>query len=427
MNKPIEIDLYYQNIITGGGIKDIILILKDIKTNNISSIDNQYKFDIKSDSDGNNKTADELKYMAKGGLTLVIKIKQTNGAKNFDIKYDDKLILKISDEFSPDLKYIDKWEQDKQKYDNNLSDIYYYGTLFDNIKNNKKISYYIITREYLNSDDILKLSLQNQLKFIKSFFEFIIKLDQNKQYYRDCKFINMGYDIINDDNYNYIVLDHDKSTLKDLNDKNAEIFISKIFNRGVYGTFYPIYIHYYSKHNSDLKKDNYMLSKLFMKNMYSIGLIDMLYNLFNNLFDNKIKTNNFFLKKYNKDFVTTIINDNIDNIYNDFNKENKNIILESYQIYANITDNFDENNKNDIDLSNTIIHVLLNILKNYQNIEGTYLPNSDKIKEYIKIIDILLNKIKILCELVEQYKIQYPDLLSYKLTYPKSLNKFISK
>lgn len=165
-----------------------------------------------------------------------------------------------------------------------------------------------------------------------------------------------------------------------------------------------------------------------MKNMYSIGLIDMLYSLLNNIFDNKIKTDKFFLKSYHTQFVSTIIKTTIiKDIQNTFNTNNNYIILESYQIYANIRDNFDKYNNNDINLSNTIIHVLLNILKNYQNIEGIYIPTSDKIKEYIEIINILLNKIKMLCKLVEQYKIQYPDLLSYKLTYPKSLNKFISK
>lgn len=298
--KPINIDLIYQNINQQGGVlaNKIKKILSPLQTDYIKSVKDDYIFQIKNTDTYNNintKKDVNLRYFSEGSYTIVIQIIQSRGPENFNHKYADKLILKISDEFTE--KYIKKWTEDKKKYGNHIPEIYYYGILYDNNIQKNKFGY-VITREYLNYSKILNISLQNQLKFIKSFYEFIIKLTNNGQYYWDCKFQNMGCDIF-DDNYIYIVLDHDGKTLVDTKTFNP----TNLLTQYTYGSIKPMYVYYLEKvRPPDLKND--LLYK-----MYAGGSAHMLFTIINNLLTNK--GSQFFLS-YN------ILNKRQINIFNIF-------------------------------------------------------------------------------------------------------------
>ena len=324
--KPININLYYENILQQkGGVRplaDFIDKFKPIITDYIASERDEYIFHI--DKILNNNKDTNLYYIGKGTYTLVIKIKLTTTKKlDFNNTYKDNLIIKISDNF--DSTYITKWQEDKKNYDKHIHDIFFYGTLFKKRGLPDELSKYIITREYSNSDNILKFPLYKQLNFIKSFFEFIIKLISKKQYYWDCKFVNMGCD----ENLTYIVLDHDKDTLVD---KNTFIKENR-FIYNYYGTYSPIYISYLFIKKSD-EYNHTLLDKV-----YSIGCANMIIKILNKLFSktiikvnevNKTKSQKyiFFLDKINLTDLANKISD-ISSIF-------VNNIIKNLLIYLNI-------------------------------------------------------------------------------------------
>ena len=132
--------------------------------------------------------------------------------------------------------FIKKWNRDKTTFPENMIDIFMYGeiTLLGDY-----LGYYTITREYNDVNYILTMPLENKLKFLISFIEFLEKLKRNNFIYRDCKIANMGVEI-KGDLCIFIILDYDDVTLfsKDEFDKFKSA-------NGIYyhfGTAPPLYI-----------------------------------------------------------------------------------------------------------------------------------------------------------------------------------------
>jgi hypothetical protein len=257
-------NLNIKNRIMAGGrfpediIKKIKLTDETITSYLIESTDRTFNFQF---TEKNENILDTFKYLGKGGLTSVYSIKLTHQYSLSQDKYTipdiyhDKLILRIykNINYSGSLKsevnvgnedlnddyqssFIKKWTRDKTTYPENIIDIFMYGEIS---LLGDYLGYYTITREYNNDDFILSMSLENKLKFLMSFIEFLQKLKENNFVYRDCKIENIGVEIKGDQCI-FIILDYDDVTL----------FTEDEFNKfkttyGIYyhfGTFPPLYI-----------------------------------------------------------------------------------------------------------------------------------------------------------------------------------------
>lgn len=252
---------------TGGSPEEIIELinLNDSNFENIliSTLDDNYKFKFTKD---NTKYYNGAKYLGKGALTAVYKIKlvsqvSINGYMISD-KYKDELILRIYENMDiaedtdlytyrgkPDIevggedlyddaqsKFINIWTEHKQLFPENIIDLFMYGEI---MTATKYIGYYTITRTYSDEKKLDALSLINKIKYLKKLLEFLIKLRQHGYTYRDLKFPNIGFDK-NNDEYNFIVLDYDNHTIL----KYSQVEQLKTDYRVEYavGTYTPLYI-----------------------------------------------------------------------------------------------------------------------------------------------------------------------------------------
>lgn len=258
------------------------------------------------------------------------------------------------------------------------------------------------------------------------------------------------------EDFTYIVIDHDEKTLN-----SRERFITSdksVYDQRIYEPYVPLYIIYMYISDEFHKQNLYLnYTQDIPLKVWSIGCAHMIVNILNNLFVKINKSDNFYFNKITmnkifgkfqisiRDISENLIQKILDYLGNksDININNINInnidaiknkydeLINNHKIidsYNDINSNeFNEQNLDDVNLSNTIIKFLIKILLDCLHLDIKKVPNNDILKMYIIKIDFLLNKIKMLCELVEQYKIKYHDLLSYELTYPKSLDEFISK
>ena len=297
-------------------IKKIKLTDETITSYLIESTDRTFNFQF---TEKNKNILDTFKYLGKGGLTSVYSIKLTHQYSLSQDKYTipdiyhDKLILRIykNRNYSGSLKsevnvgnedlnddhqslFIKKWTRDKTTYPENIIDIFMYGEIS---LLGDYLGYYTITREYNNDDFILNMSLENKLKFLMSFIEFLQKLKRNNFIYRDCKIENIGVEIRGDQCI-FIILDYDDVTL----------FTEDEFNK--FKTTYGIYYHFGSA--SPL----YILP--FNDDSYNPKLIHLygIYTLMIELFDKNLKTDPLYntFANHVQRYIENMINLSLENV-----------------------------------------------------------------------------------------------------------------
>jgi hypothetical protein len=301
INNPIKLNLKITNDITGGNPKKILTMIDNMNNSNIIPYQNNelsHNVSFEFNNNSNKKIYKNSQYLGKGGITAVYSImlnsKNSILHDNKFIHLDKKhLILRIQDgrNFCFD-EFIDDWKIHKKTFGENIIDVYFYGNIFNHL--NEYIGKYIITRKYYDSNYIIKMLNYNQvLEYFNSLCEFLKKLKEQKYYYRDLKFSNIGMDVI-DGKIIFIVLDYDNITL--LNDNSLFLMRreNKYCNSYCSGTFMP----YYMMFNFNNKYANW---KNELDKMYIYGLIDIIICLFFVYDENYEEIINFIYLRYNDD------------------------------------------------------------------------------------------------------------------------------
>ena len=315
-------NLIIRQNMTGGSPEEIIqdINLNDFNLENIliSTLDNNYKFRFTED---NKKIYNGAKYLGKGALTAVYKIKliSQNPVNSYTIsdKYKDELILRIYDNGDTTYPYmyrgksdievggedtyndsqsqfINMWTEHKQLFPENIIDIFMYGEI---MSDTKYLGYYTLTKTYSDEKKLEELSLINKIKYLKKLLEFLVKIRQHGYTYRDLKFPNIGFDSISNE-YNFIVLDYDTVTI--LKYPQVDKLKTDYTIEYTVGTYTPLYIFE--------QKENFEPDL-----MYVGGLLYTIKDLFRNLMnDNYIslitKLNNYIVPvdKHIREYITNI-------------------------------------------------------------------------------------------------------------------------
>jgi hypothetical protein len=222
---------------------------------------------------------------------------------------------------------ISSYIKDKPIFQENLIDIYLYGKIENNLK---KIGYYTITREY--NTDFIKLNITNKIKIIKDYFNVIIKASENGIFFRDSKYKNSGFDMINDEP-RFIILDYDDKTLLKLED-----WFSQKKEWYFFGTYPPFYICNYFIYNNPYINNIKKYDKLyvggmveFINDIMKFDIKDFLYETAQNTFINRTtyiriqtpKIISFIENKYKPD-ISSNLNGPLDKKLIDIDKVKKN-------------------------------------------------------------------------------------------------------
>ena len=400
---PIKTDINFtiKQINQIGGLATNIL---DNMTENYQYLntDNGLYFETNDkDKNKNKKSNSNFNYLGNGTFTVVVSIKyidfrgSNNNPKNWDDKFNDRLILRITEENSDNL-IENNYKKDKPIFGENLLDIYLYGKLKIKLKDEDKEYYYTITREY--NTNLTELNIYNKIKFIKSYFEVLILAHDNKIFYRDSKYENVGYDL--DENIcKFIILDYDEYTLVriDAISEKDKIDTTKPFFHGTFPVYYAINYIFGDKDNiKNLPKNNY--DKLYISGMIDI-LNKLLLNENNNIttFLNYCSTFVMIKNHINKSFrntttfkqFTEIQQKKILKIKDDLNAYNKNSIFFSEITLINLEQTISE-------LFNFFIKDLIydSLLEKYEDVKGIKLIEKKLNcinKIFISIINILEN------------------------------------
>jgi hypothetical protein len=297
-------------VIVGGSYPtDVIDMINlnnlNIKTYKIRSMTDDYIF--KFSEKNLSETPRKSRYLGKGALTAVYKIEleSQNVANRYLIpdKYKQNLILRIYENLNepeitthiqsaikPDIEignkdtygdnqtqFINMWMDHKNKFPENIIDLFMYG---DIRLNRDYIGYYTITRTYLNDKEIDNFTIKQKLNYLKNMFQFLEKIRDLGYTYRDMKYINIGADKINEDEYNFIILDYDSDTILTLAQvEDLKIAQSITYTVGTYPVFY-IY------EQRDKFNPTYM---------YLSGLLDIIVKIFNTNLNGQPSYNHFIL------------------------------------------------------------------------------------------------------------------------------------
>ena len=286
-----------------GGTKSSSQLIDYIKLNDIDNTIIKTETDdyIFNFTEKNTSITDKSnKYFAKGGITAIYSIKLSENSENTIIpdKYKNNLILRIfgknieEGEVLPDItpfdinigkkdfnndsltKFIqDIWTPQKKEFPENIIDLYMYGDIYiEDLTGVKYVGYYVLTREYINSNDIMKFTLTEKIYYFKTLLEFFVKLKEKNLIYRDFKFPNIGADKTDDNKLIFIVLDYDEDTLA----TNSQLdILHKYSIQHIYGGYIPLYILGITSTLNPLK---YYLPNHDM--MYSIGMLNVICLLF---------------------------------------------------------------------------------------------------------------------------------------------------
>jgi len=295
-------------VIVGGSYPtDVIDMINlnnlNIKTYKIRSMADEYIFKF---SDTNvSETPKKSRYLGMGGLTAVYKIEleSQNVANKYLIpdKYKQSLILRIYENLNeanitthikppikPDIeignkdtyndkqtKFVNMWMDHKNKFPENIIDLFMYG---DITLNRDYIGYYTITRTYLNDKEIDNFTIKGKLNYPKKMFQFLEKIRDLGYTYRDMKYPNIGADKINEDEYNFIILDYDTNTILTLAQvEDLKISESITYTVGTYPVFYI-----YEQHD-----------KFNPTYMYLSGLLNIIVQIFNTNLNGQPSYNQF--------------------------------------------------------------------------------------------------------------------------------------
>ena len=243
-----------------------------------------FKFEV----EGNLKTTEQSKhYFASGSGTAVFKMGKTDPTDR------TKYILRVIDstQIYDINKFIDKYMADKINFGNNMIEIYYYGII---IKPGAIIAPYVITKEYGNDTSIIQLSLPLKISLVTQMLDFIILLGTKNYVYRDLKFPNIGYELLDSGDIKFIVLDYDMITLvpldtfkmtgygypywQNLSYQNNNVHL---FSRLPYGTYPPVYLlNTVINQNLEDFKGSLEVFKVSLAKMASVGIANVLNNIF---------------------------------------------------------------------------------------------------------------------------------------------------
>jgi len=362
---PIKTDINFTINQIGGLSKNI---LEHLKSNyQYLKTDNGLYFRT---NNKNNETNTEFKYLGVGTFTVVVGIQYDKFIgieipKNWDDKYDDKLILRITEEDSSTL-IENNYNIDKPIFKNNLLDIYLYGRLkIDGIAE----YYYTITREY--ETNLKKLNVYNKIKFVKSYFNVLVLANKHNIFYRDSKYENIGYDLDGNE-YTFIILDYDEDTLVKINTFNIDT--KQTFFHGTFPTYYAIKHVYINKQN--LEKSKY-------DKLYITGMVDILNNL---LYDDDVNIYKFLVSC--SKFIRLITNKNFSKMAKPselIEKKNKINLIRYNKDNIKLSEiNLSNLEQNITDLFKFFMKELIDdsIKENYEDIQGINL-----IKKKLKCID----------------------------------------
>jgi hypothetical protein len=296
MNNPIKINLFFSDTcpidndndnqlkkltvdkVGGNPMQLISKINNDIfKYLNGTYTDNEnnrhtiyFKF---NDIFNNKKDISGSSYLGRGGLTSVFAIKYLSQDENIlPLIQDKNLVIRMFDSFySQDItEWIKKYSEQKILFGSNLIDIYLYGQV---TFKSQFIGFYTITRFYNNHTQIINLDYNQTVNYFNSFLDFIIKVKSNNYYYRDLKFSNVGFDLKDSGECEFIVLDYDDITLTKNTDEFYSQFNSGCSNKYCAGTLIPYFI---IKDYLTLQSD--WINRF--DKVYVVGMVDIMINLF---------------------------------------------------------------------------------------------------------------------------------------------------
>jgi len=280
----MKIDFYVTNIKDSKeDIKEEIIktqktpndILKNFIINEneyyLSDLDNKFK--IKIESLKENNYIEEIK---RNGIIKNLKDKDFI-VQNFDIK--NNIILKPVS-YLVDESFLDKWNSDKLDFNNNIIEIYIYGSIYDNDGN--YLNDYIIIKEYGDINDIKKVSFDVLKNYFFKLLEFLDELTKREYIIRNLMSYNIGIDYYEKE-VKFIFLEYNINTLVKKNGNFFEDFKQLRCNNKLCGgnliPYYVIYDYYYLNEN--------WLNRL--DKLYSLGLVEIILSLFY-VIDNNLKT-----------------------------------------------------------------------------------------------------------------------------------------
>lgn len=385
MLNPIKVDLYLKeqsscnlySSVVGGNPKKIISLVNNIKYKYIegkynNSSTNGLINNICFEFDDEVNNLDDIigsKYLGKGGLTSVFGVKYLTN--NFMSELSNKkLILRAMDLYEPkDMNsWINKYNNVKRIFGTNIIDIFMYGNLYT--ISNKFICSYVITRFYHDYKAVSNLDYQQSILYFKSMLDFLVKLEEQKYFYRDLKFVNIGMDINFDGSNTFVVMDYDDITIINKNDNFFNEFnMIGCYTKYCAGTLIPYFV---IKDYLEIKQN--WIDKF--DKVHVIGLVDTMIRLF---FENEKNSLNILKILYKPcDYDSCIHYYQYLKIFDDKNKYD---MLEYSLISLKPKFVELEHNKKDC-----LIYLIMNLLnKNYYNI------NSSKIIRD-EFIDQIINK-----------------------------------
>ena len=182
--------------------------------------------------------------------------------------------------------FIDKWKSDRILFEDNILNIYIYGTVYDSV--GQFLFNYIVTQKYRTSHDILKLDFEKTMVFYKSLLDFLNNVIRSNYIIRNLIFINSGL-LIKEGIPIYILFDYNENSLVTDNgifftnlNKNGE----RCFGKECAGSLIPYYVM-----NDYLTMNPEWLSRL--NKLYSLGLAEITLSIFYNQTPDIVSLYNF--------------------------------------------------------------------------------------------------------------------------------------
>lgn len=290
------------------------------------------------------------KLFKTGSSNIVLSI--NNGEKDFVIKLfndvtlmDDFYIFTIED-------FIEKYNNDRNLFDDKMIDIYNYGYIYDE---DKKICCYLITELYYDYYYLSKLKLDDKIYLCNQVIEFYSILKNNNKVIRDFRKENIGFYFEND-NCKLKILDYEYETIVDIDYLDTfNNFDESLLNKLVYTIGY-YYIPYYLYH-SPLTYENYLYSDI---QMFGMLLYDIICGDYKN-----INSSKKYLQIIYKN-ISDINNFNTEQLYMCFIRFHM-ILVENVNVFNNINKTPDNNQMLD-NIKNIINDTLYpnNILQDFQ-------------------------------------------------------------
>ena len=279
-----EINLFdnkLKSIILNMGIADTYFLV----SNEESGFDLSIKITNNNRINKNNYST----YTLTNGIVGPFSINEKSELRNY-VNFDFKnLVLQtIDEEINTIEEFISKWEKDKNMYEKNIPDIYFYGTIYNN--SSDFLSYYYISKKYYNYSDIIK---QTDFNFIITFFKKLLILLDNilshNYILRNFCMFNLGFQKISPENFEIIFIRYTNKTILSLEDDFFKKFkVLKCYDKKCIGSLTPYYIidDYYNIKNDWLIRLN---------KFYSLGLVEIILILFYNNDDNLTKVYDFII------------------------------------------------------------------------------------------------------------------------------------